>query len=420
MDRRAQELGASLLGHGWLTADRMRRAFEVQTESGGSFGTCLLELGFVTEERLLETLSELHGCPPASASDLRKVRPNAIAQLPVELARRRRAVPFRIVGSELWVALENPADEEGLAEITAVTRRRLRPHVTNEPRILEALNTFYAQACPPRFALLLARLNRPPSLWDEARSRLPRVIALTEDEKAQLGAPPESQGPESQGPESQGLESLAAAAPDLEESAEPDLPPPELPTQPVPEVAQQQAAEPAEVPLPVREPVPPAPPELEAQLEAAASLDDIGRAVLLHVAPLFQRALLFKVTPEGVAGWLGQGAGVQADRLARFRAAFDLPSVFLNLRQGARLHLGPLAPMPIHLEMAKLWGGKLPATAVLAPIHVRGRLVAVLYGDGARGGEGGAMLDWKQAQVAAASCAAALELHLMQKKTRKT
>lgn len=418
MDRRAQELGASLLGHGWLTADRMRRAFEVQTESGGSFGTCLLELGFVTEERLLETLSELHGCPPASASDLRKVRPNAIAQLPVELARRRRAVPFRIVGSELWVALENPADEEGLAEITAVTRRRLRPHVTNEPRILEALNTFYAQACPPRFALLLARLNRPPSLWDEARSRLPRVIALTEEEKAQLGGPPESPVPENQGPESQAPASLAAPA--VEEIAAPDPPPPELLTEPVPEVAQQQVTEPTEVPLPVREPVPPAPRELEDRLETAASLDDIGRAVLLHVAPLFQRALLFKVTPEGVAGWLGQGAGVQADRLARFRAAFDLPSVFLNLRQGARLHLGPLAPMPVHLELAKLWGGKPPATAVLAPIHVRGRLVAVLYGDGARGSEGGAMLDWKQAQVAAASCAAALELHLMQKKTRKT
>ncbi len=436
----AQQLGGALLEHGWLTADRMRRALEVQRDSGGSFGTCLLELGFVTEERLLETLSELHGCPPATAADLRKVRSNAIAQLPAELARRRRAVPFRIVGGELWVALENPADEEGQAEIMAVSRRQLRSHVTTEPRVFEALNAFYAQPCPQRFALLLARLNRPPSLWEEARSRLPRVIALTEEEKAQLGAPeaviepapeviaveaaaaPQPQVPAPQPPPAAPAPPLVHAEPAL---AEP-VPAEPVPAEPVPEgaaPAEALAAEeepPAEPPR-RREPIPPAPPELEHHLEAAASLDDIGRAVLAHVAPLFHRSLLFKVTPEGVAGWLGQGGGADAEKLQHFTAGFDRPSVFLNLRQGTGLHLGPLAPMEVHLELAKLWGGELPAAAVVAPIRVRDRLVAVLYADGQRAVEGGpAALDWKQAQAAAASCAAAFELYLMQRKTRKS
>ena len=111
---------------------------------------------------------------------------------------------------------------------------------------------------------------------------------------------------------------------------------------------------------------------------------------------------------------------MNAEKLQRFTAAFDRPSVFLNLRQGSGLHIGPLAPMEVHLEMAALWGGELPAAAVVAPIRVRDRLVAVLYVDGRPGGAGGlAALDWKQAQAAAASCAAAFELYLMQRKTRK-
>ncbi len=379
---RDRELGQLLVDRAWVSTERVRRAFEAQMLGGGTFGTCLLELGFITEDRLLEALSEVYSLPPASTADLRKLRSNAIAQLPGSVAQRHRAVPFRIVGGELWVALLEPGNEQILQELSDIAQRKLRPHVTTEARLLEALGSYYALPVPQRFVLLLTRLNRPPALWEEAPAKPPRVITLSEEER-------------------QALESRPATA-----------------SQPSPRPASRAVATASRKPAPPPQVATPEQAKLESRLAESEDLDAIGRAVLAALANLADRALLFKVRGEKVYGWMGRGQALDEKALSSFELDFEQPSVFLNLRQGAGMHLGPLPDMPAHRAVAKLWRGELSQAAVVAPILVRGRLVGVFLAE--RGSQGMTGVDFKALKNAMSACAAALELHLTQRKARKT
>jgi MshEN domain len=371
----SQELGYFLVQRGWLTPDQLRQALDKQRDAGGNLDTCLLEAGAVTEGRLLEGLSQVFGVPAASGEDLRRLRESAYRLLPAKVAERTRAVPFRIVGGELWVAMEDVSDLALQDYVSAVTGRRLRPHVALEARIAEALRTCYGAACSPRLEALLEQLNRPPSLWDVAPGTT-ATIPLTAAERARLG----------------GREEEVAGEPEA-----------------------------APEPPPAGEPEAPAAPfdlaEAERRFNRAAELDQIGRILLDYLSQSFRRVLLFKVEAAGVSSWMGRGSGIDGDRPGPFAAGFDRPSVFLNLRQGAGFHLGPLPPMPAHLELARTWRGALPREAMVWPIRVRGRMVVVLYGD--RGKAALTGLEVGDLRLLATAAGHSLELYLMRKKHRK-
>jgi hypothetical protein len=119
-----------------------------------------------------------------------------------------------------------------------------------------------------------------------------------------------------------------------------------------------------------------------ALLDEAAERDEIGRILLTFLRQFFDRVVLLAVRGDGVRGWLGAGDGVDRERLDDLAIPFDRASVFLNLRQGSPLHLGPLPPMPAHRPLlAALGGGDPPGPCLLLPVRLGGRLAAVIYGD---------------------------------------
>ena len=90
---------------------------------------------------------------------------------------------------------------------------------------------------------------------------------------------------------------------------------------------------------------------------------------------------LFRVLRDRVEGWLGAGTTLDEECLRSFRAGFDQPSLFLNLRQGGSFYLGPLPPMAVHKNLARCWGGSLPRDCLLLPVRLRGRLVTAVLAD---------------------------------------
>jgi hypothetical protein len=154
--------------------------------------------------------------------------------------------------------------------------------------------------------------------------------------------------------------------------------------------------------------------ELEAALAAAADPDEIAALLVAHLARDDRRVALFQVGRDRVSGWLAQGPGIDLQRFARFAVGFDQPSIFLNLRQGSGLHLGPLPPMPAHRELAASWGGELPRECLLLPVRLRDRLVTVLYLD--RAGAPLGPVDLESMQRLSAAAAAAFEGCILRRK----
>ena len=105
---------------------------------------------------------------------------------------------------------------------------------------------------------------------------------------------------------------------------------------------------------------------------------------------------------------------VDQEAFGHYTASFTQPSIFLNLRQGNGIHMGPLPPMAAHRELALCWGGGLPRDCIMLPVRMRDRLVIVAYVDG--GSRGLAGIDFEQMQRLTAATAVAFERCILNKK----
>ncbi|HXO29983.1 MAG TPA: hypothetical protein VOA80_21725 [Thermoanaerobaculia bacterium] len=160
-----------------------------------------------------------------------------------------------------------------------------------------------------------------------------------------------------------------------------------------------------------------APATLEDVVEALALTHDseeVGRLVLGFLAHSFRRVALFQVARDHVSAWMARGDGIDQEAFGRYAVSFKQPSVFLNLRQGSGIHIGPLPPMTTHRELALCWGGGLPRDCVVLPVRLKDRLVSVLYMDGGSRGLGG--IDLEQMHRLTAATAAAFERCILSKK----
>jgi hypothetical protein len=160
------KLGQILVARGWITVQQLTRALKNQNVVGGRLGTCLLEMDALTEDQLAKGLSEQLGVPAAVVDEMRGIPEEVRELLPSKLARRCRAVPFRALGGRLDVAMLDARNLACQDEIAFATGKRVKVHVGLEIRIYEALEKYYDEECPSRFAHLLDRLNRSRYMWE--------------------------------------------------------------------------------------------------------------------------------------------------------------------------------------------------------------------------------------------------------------
>lgn len=128
---------------GAISSEQLHFALRSQTQRGGRLGTNLVELGFLSESALARTLAVQLRLPAASAAALDAIPADVIALLPADSAAHHRAVPVRLEGNQLWVAMSDPTDAAAVAEIHNVTRCGVRPLVAPDLLIAYALERHY-------------------------------------------------------------------------------------------------------------------------------------------------------------------------------------------------------------------------------------------------------------------------------------
>jgi MshEN domain len=440
------KIGQLLVARGWITVQQLTRALQNQGVVGGRLGTCLIEMDAIGEDNLLKALAELQGVPAASPDDLRGIPEEVLSLIPDKLARRCRAVPFRLEGSRLDLAMMDARNLACQDEIAFASGKRVKVHIAHELRILEALERYYKEECPSRYSLLANRLNRSRYFWERSGEGTESATTLAAPYEQLLGRPraapmapppplPEPEAP----PASLRTRTASAVAPVLAAVARPAKPSPAA-AEPVP--AKPAAASPPppkpapqrprSVPLTAEEraalgtapsadttPIPAgtllqsAPAtidEVEKALAAITDREEVGRLTLAFLLLDHRRAALFQTGRNKIVAWQAQGEGIDPAVFQRYSVGFDQPSLFLNLRQGSGVYLGPLPPMPAHRDLALAWGGDLPRDCVMLPVRLNERLVAAIYADGAK------KVDLVQLQRLAAATADALGRCILLKK----
>src|ERR1700675_1132435 len=138
-------LGEILIKESLISADQLKQALDYQQQHGGRLGTCLMKMGFITDDEITEVLSRQYGVPSINLKYY-EVDPSVIKLIPQDTAIRYQIVPLSRVGSTLTIAMTDPTNVFAMDDIKFMTGFNVEPVVASETAIAEAISKFYGEA----------------------------------------------------------------------------------------------------------------------------------------------------------------------------------------------------------------------------------------------------------------------------------
>lgn len=141
------QLGDLLVGQGRLTAEQLEQALEEQRSRGHNrlLGEILVELGFVTEQTVMECLAQSYGVPYARVTP-RLADPRVIDSLPRDFIDAHCVLPLFRVGEFLTIAVSEPANLFLVEEIERLSGRRAQIVASTAQDIRATLQAYLPSA----------------------------------------------------------------------------------------------------------------------------------------------------------------------------------------------------------------------------------------------------------------------------------
>ena len=358
-------LGAYLVQRGVLSREQLGQALQSQVVYGGRLGTNLVELGFLSLDAVAAHLAASSGFPLPAKEWLETPDAMALASFPRELAARHLAIPLRLDGEGLHVALLDPAEARVRGELSRAAQRPLVPYILPELRLRYVLERHLGIARPLRFVNVARRLERVRRRAVGDDEKLPEEVRL----RAELGIRP-----------------LADDEDLIDESSFAEL------HQRFDAVREQaQGGPPAGAEL-VLDDVLADDAELAADAPACDALaleEALSRAPDRDAAARFAIALarryagaaaLFVVHRGLVMGLLGDGDGL-ASHVEGILVPSDAESVFARVAASGEPFRGRPPETGLDLRVLRGLGRSQVREIAVLPVAIRGRVVNVLYAD---------------------------------------
>jgi type II secretion system (T2SS) protein E len=352
-----------------LAPEQIRDARRAQTFFGGSLLSNLVRLDFLRESQAVAHLSEWTGFPHVTLGELRNIPADVTALLDRRTAARRQVVPFRVDDGRLLVVTCRADNDPFYRSLEDRTGLKVVPHAALDDRIEILLQRHYGIVPQGRAGL------RPVAGEADPFAEVPAAHAATASV---------DHAPAGEGVGLDGLPLAAEAGVVAEEARHLDLweSVTDSPRTAGPPVAGRPLTMETDEPG-HRDGGPDEPPSIPLQtLSAAEDRTRIGRAALeLALAAGAVRAVLFSIQKDHVLAWDGRGTGVEAAGLARLNIPLYAPSIFGVFAHSTRPWVGIVPELPANREVLAALGGVAPKVALLVPVLLRGRTVALLYVD---------------------------------------
>ncbi len=136
------KLGELLIKAKLITQQQLEKALQEQKQSGGRIGEHLVRLGFVSEEDILDCLSQQYGVPSINLRHF-DIDESIIRLIPADVARKYQFIPVSKTGATLTVAMSDPTNVFAMDDITFITGYRVEPVVASEEALREAIDKYY-------------------------------------------------------------------------------------------------------------------------------------------------------------------------------------------------------------------------------------------------------------------------------------
>lgn len=137
-------LGDLLEATGLVTLDKLA---EARSDAGasGSLVAALTEKGVIPASRVAEVRASHYHLPLISLGD-EKISPDAVASIPIHVLERVVALPYKLSGERLQVAIADPSDVSGVDELKLATRYQIELGVASSEEIHTELQGLLRQS----------------------------------------------------------------------------------------------------------------------------------------------------------------------------------------------------------------------------------------------------------------------------------
>ncbi|HEX7003007.1 MAG TPA: ATPase, T2SS/T4P/T4SS family [Trueperaceae bacterium] len=139
---RVKPLGEILVDLGYVKDDDIEDALSRQRSGGGRLEDTLVQSGKISPEMLARSLAMQLGYEFIEENSV-TVDPYVVTMVPESTVRRYNAMPIRIDGNMLVVAMKDPRHVFALDDIRLITGKEIQPAVATEETLTRLVNRFY-------------------------------------------------------------------------------------------------------------------------------------------------------------------------------------------------------------------------------------------------------------------------------------
>ncbi len=146
MDNKEQgmKLGELLVYSGKITQKQLRQALETQKESGRKLGEIIIDKGWASENEVMGVLENQMGI---ESFDIKEevIEPEIPKLITENLARRYSAVPVKVEGNKLKVAMYDPLNIFAIEDIEIATGLKIEPVLSSKKDIIGAIDQYFGK-----------------------------------------------------------------------------------------------------------------------------------------------------------------------------------------------------------------------------------------------------------------------------------
>lgn len=139
---RRKRLGDLLVETSLITHEQLEHGLEINKNSGKRLGKVLIELGYVTEDAVLQVLEFQLGISYVDLSTV-TIMPAIAALIPVSLAERHQVIPIKLEGKKLILAMSDPTNFFAIDDVRMISNYDVEPVISSEKDVIRAIREAY-------------------------------------------------------------------------------------------------------------------------------------------------------------------------------------------------------------------------------------------------------------------------------------
>ncbi|MDZ7829092.1 MAG: GspE/PulE family protein [Halofilum sp. (in: g-proteobacteria)] len=140
--RQKIRLGDLLVRDGLINEEQLKYALEEQKRRGRKLGAALIDLGFVTEDQVLDSLARQLNIERVDLTRF-EFDPEVVRKLPETLARRFRAIVLADRGDDILVGMADPTDIFAYDELGRHLKKNISQAVVSESELVRMIDRVY-------------------------------------------------------------------------------------------------------------------------------------------------------------------------------------------------------------------------------------------------------------------------------------